>query len=532
MPSTSDFSPVTVEPEERQRRSSQPRSGRSSQPRSGRRPQPGSAEADPQPGSATPAPQPGSASAAPQPGSLASGSATPAPAPQPGSVAAAVQTRSGRRPQPGSVAMAPQPGSATPPQPGSDPQPGSATPPQPGSVAMAPQPGSATPPQPGSDPQPGSATAGAAPQPGSVAMAPQPGSATPGAAAPAPQPRSATAAAQPRSGRPSRPETALAEPRPGSSTTPHPDSSPAVNPASPGAPRPTPPPDAHPGSSTTPHPLAARLAALRSAGADRFDPAAYRFIEALLERAAPLDGGARDRLAARAADRLAALEASFHHAHAEAERQLRALADAGIPDDGALAAALARGDFPTVVRAARRRLRALAEGRQKTAVPALARLRGEAAARDVRLPAPLVRDLAQLPCDGDVVERRVKRQAQALSNALSTALFHESLVSARATLAVARAADNVPEDAGPYNAQVLAARALCAAERLSEPYLRALVASLQDLGALAAALEPPPEKPARKKAAPRSTRDARNTGDAGARRRPARKKESLFRGSR
>ncbi|WP_438025200.1 DUF2894 domain-containing protein [Sorangium sp. So ce233] len=325
----------------------------------------------------------------------------------------------------------------------------------------------------------------------------------------------------------------VADPRSGSSATPHPRSSTAANPGSP--PRtahPGSPTTPHPGSPATPHPLPARLAALQAAGAHRFDPASYRLIEALLERAGSLDGGARARLAARAADRLAALEASFHRARAEAEAQLRVLAAAGIPDDGALAAALALGDLPAVARAARRRLRALAQGRQKTAVPSLARLRGEIAARDVRLPEPLARDLAQLPCDGDVVERRVKRQAQALSTALSTALFHESLVSARATLAVARAADNVPEDAGPYNAQVLAARALCAAERLSEPYLRALVASLQDLGALAAALEPPPEKPTRKKAAPRSARDVRSTADAGARRRPARKKESLFRGSR
>ncbi|KYG09289.1 hypothetical protein BE21_18715, partial [Sorangium cellulosum] len=179
-----------------------------------------------------------------------------------------------------------------------------------------------------------------------------------------------------------------------------------------------------------------------------------------------------------------------------------------------------------------RRLRALAAERQTTAVPSLARLRGEIAARDVRLPEPLARDLAELPCDGDVVERRVKRQAQALSNALSTALFHESLVSARATLAVARAADNVPEDAGPYNAQVLAARALCAAERLSAHYLRALVASLQDLGALSAALEPQPAKPtkpARKKAAPRTAGDPAPRRGSG---RSVRKKESLFRGSR
>ncbi|WP_437656885.1 DUF2894 domain-containing protein [Sorangium sp. So ce1182] len=331
------------------------------------------------------------------------------------------------------------------------------------------------------DPRPGSA---AASQPGSSAAAPQPGS-----SAAAPQPGSSAAASQPGS--------SAAAPQPGSP--------------------------------------AARLAALQAAGAHRFDPASHRFVEALLERARALDGAAAAHLAARASARLTALEVAFHRARADAEAQLLALAAAGVPDDGALAQALALGELPAVVRAARRRLRALVAERQKTAVPALARLRGEAAARDVRLPEPLARGLAALPCDGDVVERRVKRQAQALSNALSTALFHESLVSARATLAVARAADNVPEDAGPYNAQVLASRALCAAERLSEHYLRALVASLQDLGALAAALEPQPEKPTRKKSAPRRARDTpnvRDSGDAGARRRPARKKESLFRGSR
>ncbi|MGK4001014.1 DUF2894 domain-containing protein [Sorangium sp. So ce1036] len=286
---------------------------------------------------------------------------------------------------------------------------------------------------------------------------------------------------------------------------------------------------AQPGSAAhepQPGSAAARLAALRQAGADRFDPAACRFIEVLLERARALDGGARARLEARASARLAELEAAFRRARDDAASQLRALAEAGAVDDGALAAALERGEVALVVKAARRRLRELAAERQMTAVPWLARLRGEAAARDMRLPEPLARDLAQLPCDGDAVERRVKRQAQALSNALSSALFHESLVSARATLAVARAADNVPVDAGPYNAQVLAARALCAAERLSDHYLRALVASLQDLGALVAAFEPEPEKPARKKAPPRAS------GDTGTRRRPARKKASLFRGSR
>lgn len=261
------------------------------------------------------------------------------------------------------------------------------------------------------------------------------------------------------------------------------------------------------GSSAAPPDV--RLAALREAGAERFDPPGFRLIEVLLARARTLGGGAQAHLEARAKLRLDRLEAAFRGARAEAEAALRALAEAGDPDDGALAEALERGELQAVVRAARRRQRALAAARQKMAVPWLSRLRGEAAARDVRLPEPLARDLAQLAQAGDVVERRAKQQARALSNALSAALFHESLASARAELAVARAADNVPEDAGPYNAQVLAARALSAAGQLSAPYLRALVASLQDLGALIAAFEPEPSKPIRKRASPRGRGDRR-----------------------
>lgn len=249
---------------------------------------------------------------------------------------------------------------------------------------------------------------------------------------------------------------------------------------------------------------AARLERLRGEGADHFDPPAFRCAESLLARARAIGGGAAARLESRAAARLDLLEAALRRARAEAEEELRALAAAGGEVDPALAAALRRGDAAAARRGARRARRALAAAQGKTAIPALARLRSETQAREIRLPAEVERDLAELGCDGDLVERRAEQRARALSNALSAALFRESVGSARAALAVARAADNVPEDAGPYNAQALAARALQAIERLSPTYLRVILEGLDDLAGLEAALAPEPVKkrPARRGQAP------------------------------
>ncbi|HSN97163.1 MAG TPA: DUF2894 domain-containing protein, partial [Candidatus Nanopelagicales bacterium] len=76
--------------------------------------------------------------------------------------------------------------------------------------------------------------------------------------------------------------------------------------------------------------------------------------------------------------------------------------------------------------------------------------------------------------------------------------FRESLGSARAALAVARAVDRIPPAAGPYNPQALAARALQAAEALSPTYVRALLEELDDLAALEAALGSPRARQDRK----------------------------------
>jgi hypothetical protein len=85
----------------------------------------------------------------------------------------------------------------------------------------------------------------------------------------------------------------------------------------------------------------------------------------------------------------------------------------------------------------------------------------------------------------------------ALGDALSRALLRQSAESARATLAVARATDNLPEAAGPYNGQVLVARTLAELAELAPAYVRALVAAADDLAAMEALLTPEAQKPKR-----------------------------------
>ncbi|AKT35973.1 DUF2894 domain-containing protein [Chondromyces crocatus] len=194
-----------------------------------------------------------------------------------------------------------------------------------------------------------------------------------------------------------------------------------------------------------------RLAQLGADGARGMDPPGFRFAEALLERAQALGGGAAARLLSRASARLDQLEAALVRKRGDAAAALKALDDAGVEAPAEVQAALERGDLAEVTRAAHRRLRPRVNltPRETPKRPWLARLRDEAAVS-----------------------------------------FKESLGSARATLAVARAADRVPPNAGPYNPHAIAARTLLTAEGLSPAYVRALMDELEDLAALEAAFAP------------------------------------------
>jgi hypothetical protein len=99
------------------------------------------------------------------------------------------------------------------------------------------------------------------------------------------------------------------------------------------------------------------------------------------------------------------------------------------------------------------------------------------------------------------------RTARLLANALSRAMFRETAEAARATLAMARTTDNLPDAAGPYNGQVLAARALREMARLSPGYLQAYIAGLDDLAALEATPEPTVVRSARRRRGAASARE-------------------------
>ena len=153
----------------------------------------------------------------------------------------------------------------------------------------------------------------------------------------------------------------------------------------------------------------------------------------------------------------------------------------------------------------RRTLRDRARERQRVQIPWMARLRGEALTRGAPLSADMTRDLSAVEDADGTVERGAHGRAVALGDALSHALLRESAESARATLAVARATDNLPEAAGPYNGQVLVARTLAAMAELAPAYVRAVVAAADDLAALEALLAPEAPK-AKAKAKPAKRR--------------------------
>lgn len=244
--------------------------------------------------------------------------------------------------------------------------------------------------------------------------------------------------------------------------------------------------------------LRARLAALREAGADAFDAPGLGLAEALLGRAEALGGAAGERLLGRAEERVTRLEEAFGRACAEARAEIAAQPEVDLRE---AREALERGDPRAARRALRRATATASRAKERISVPWAVRLGGAVAARGEE---ELSRELSAL-CEGGAVERGSHAQAVALGEAASAALLRGSLESTRATIAIARSADNLPEAAGPYNGQVLAARALAAMAELSPAYARAVIAAVDDLAALDARLgaEPPKARarPARKKRA-------------------------------
>lgn len=225
--------------------------------------------------------------------------------------------------------------------------------------------------------------------------------------------------------------------------------------------------------------MKSRLDQLRAAGAEVFDGPGFRFIEALLGRAEGLEGLAGEHLRRRAAERLSAFEAAFASAQAEARATLGTLTAAGADPDGGFAEAFARGDYKHIKQEAARALRAARTDDVDIARERVVRLWRQAQARGATVPPSLRERVA-------AVERgpQPMPELRALGDRLAQALFREAADHARSALVVARAADRLPEQAGPYNPEALSAQALALVEGLSPGYLRAYLTGLEDLDAL------------------------------------------------
>lgn len=227
--------------------------------------------------------------------------------------------------------------------------------------------------------------------------------------------------------------------------------------------------------------LEARLVTLRTAGAAVFDGPAFRFVEALLERASDLDGTAATRIHGRAESRLDGLEAAFERAREEAEAALD-----GLGPSHPLRGAFEDGDFKTVLLHAPAARRAAGAGRFEVARQRLERVVEQARAAGVSVPERTWSSVEDYVADGGIDDATKEAEARRLSDRLAQAVFRQAAEGARASIAVARANDELPPQVGHYNPQALAAAALTLAESVDAGYLRAYVASLEDLAALRA----------------------------------------------
>ncbi len=222
--------------------------------------------------------------------------------------------------------------------------------------------------------------------------------------------------------------------------------------------------------------LAARLDALRADGAAAYDPPGLRFIEALLSRAADLDGDAATRLRARAAARLDHLRTRLDADRNTAQALVGTLQAAGADPEAEYEKSFKSGDFRRILRETELALSRARSEDAPTDKSRLSRLCGQARREGLALPKDVEAALVS----------EAPAAAQEAADQLAQALFRHIARDTRSTVAVARAADRLPADVGPYNPAALAGQVLAAAEALAPAWLRSLLSSLEDLGTLQA----------------------------------------------
>lgn len=220
----------------------------------------------------------------------------------------------------------------------------------------------------------------------------------------------------------------------------------------------------------------AAFAALREAGADRFDPVRFHYLEALARRAERRSGGVRRMLD----DRLAAALADFEQAFAQARDAARATIARVTPRHplaaDELAALFDAGDFGAIERRA--------AGLEKPDRPSLAEL-----ARHIE---------QHLPRDEAPAGARPELKA--------VRYFRDTWAKLSVDRQLSHAIDQAPENAGPLNSHYLVLRSLEMMRDISPDYLNRFMSYADTLLCLDRAAErnkPAAKKPARARTAKR-----------------------------
>lgn len=199
------------------------------------------------------------------------------------------------------------------------------------------------------------------------------------------------------------------------------------------------PPDASPDFN-------ALIASLRTAGADRFDPVRWRFIEVMAERALAHHGSVKRMLDEKLAQALAALEERFELAQRDA-RQTAARSVERYPQAaGDLQRLVDAGDFKGL----RRRIDALKSSEQCGALSALVR---------------------QLEQHAPEEAMRPQANAGARTELKAVRNFRNTWSKMSVDKQVAQALEQAPKNAGPINSHMLMLRSLALMRDVSPDYL-------------------------------------------------------------
>ncbi|MEC4717994.1 DUF2894 domain-containing protein [Noviherbaspirillum sp. CPCC 100848] len=216
------------------------------------------------------------------------------------------------------------------------------------------------------------------------------------------------------------------------------------------------PPDSSSGASPD---FDAAITALRTAGADRFDPVRFRYIEVLAERAGSHQGNVRRMLDARLAQALASLRECFALGQSDAKEIL----ERGVREHPHAARDLQRlhgaGDF----KAMRRLVGDLKQSGQsgQSASSSLGALVRQLEQRERHVP-----DNAGSHLREHAGLRPELRTIRSFKNTLSKLSVHKQ---------VAQALEQAPKNAGPINSHMLVLRSLALMRDISPDYLNRFI---------------------------------------------------------